>query len=75
MEYQPKHNHMNILSTQSVFYFSQYVALVYTLAYNHADVVAHYTPILTHCGRNNLATILQTMFSNAFSWMKMCEFC
>ena len=30
---------------------------------------------LTHWGRDKMAAISQTMFSNAFSWMKMCECC
>ena len=30
---------------------------------------------LTHWGRDKIDTILQTTFSNAFSWMKMYEFC
>ena len=30
--------------------------------------------ILTHWGRDKMADIIQTTFSNAFSWMKMCEF-
>ena len=31
---------------------------------------------LTHWGRDKkMAAIFQTTFSNAFSWMKMCEFC
>ena len=30
---------------------------------------------LTHWDRDKMAAISQTMFSNAFSWMKMCEFC
>ena len=29
---------------------------------------------LTHCSRNIMATIFQTTFSNAYSWMKMHEF-
>ena len=29
---------------------------------------------LTHWGRDKTATILQTTFSNAFSWIKICEF-
>ena len=29
---------------------------------------------LTHWGRDRMATISQTMFANAFSWMKMHEF-
>ena len=29
---------------------------------------------LTHWGRDKMATISQTTFSNAFSWMKMYEF-
>ena len=29
---------------------------------------------LTHWGRDKMAAISQTMFSNAFSWMKMYEF-
>ena len=30
-------------------------------------------PFLTHWGRYNMDAILQTTFSNDFSWMKMCE--
>ena len=29
---------------------------------------------LTHWGRDKMAAISQTRFSNAFSWMEMCEF-
>ena len=29
---------------------------------------------LTHWGRDKMAAIFQTMFSNSFSWMKMYEF-
>ena len=29
--------------------------------------------VLTHWGRNKMAAILQTIFSNSFSWMKMYE--
>ena len=29
---------------------------------------------LTHRGRDKMATIIQTTFSNAFSWMKIYEF-
>ena len=29
---------------------------------------------LTHWGRDQIDAIFQTTFSNAFSWMKMCEF-
>ena len=29
---------------------------------------------LTRWGQKNMAAIFQTTFSNAFSWMKMCEF-
>ena len=31
--------------------------------------------LLTHWGRDKMAAISQTMFWNAFSWMKMYEFC
>ena len=34
-----------------------------------------YHPISTHWGRDKMAAISQTMFSNAFSWMKMYEYC
>ena len=34
-----------------------------------------YITSLTHWGRVKMATILLTTFSNAFSWMKMYEFC
>ena len=30
---------------------------------------------LTHWGRDEMAAILQTAFSDAFSWMKLFEFC
>ena len=30
--------------------------------------------LLTHWGRDKMAAIFQTIFSNAFSWMKMYEF-
>ena len=30
--------------------------------------------LLTHWGRDKMAAVFQTTFSNAFSWMKMCEF-
>ena len=30
--------------------------------------------VLTNWGRDEMAAIFQTTFSNAFSWMKMCEF-
>ena len=30
--------------------------------------------LLTHWGRDNMAAIFQTTFSNAFSWMKMFKF-
>ena len=30
--------------------------------------------MLTHWGRDKMAAVSQTMFSNAFSWMKMFEF-
>ena len=37
--------------------------------------VFHFTiNILTHWGRDKMAAIFQTTFSNAFSWMKMHEF-
>ena len=29
---------------------------------------------LTHWDQNKMAAVLQTTFSNAFSWKKMCEF-
>ena len=31
--------------------------------------------VLTHWGRDKMATIFQTTFSNTFSWMKMFDFC
>ena len=40
-------------------------------------IVALFWPILaylTYWGRNKMAAISQTMFSNEFSWMKMFEF-
>ena len=37
-------------------------------AVNHSDL------LLTHWGRDKMADIFQTTFSNAFSWMKMLEF-
>ena len=34
----------------------------------------HITDLKTHWGRDKMAVILQTTFSNAFSWMQMYEF-
>ena len=34
-----------------------------------------HSDLLTYWGRDKMAAILQTIFSNAFSWMKMYEFC
>ena len=39
-------------------------------AENNSDI----TCVLTHRGRDKMATIFQTTFSNGFSWMKMYEF-
>ena len=39
-----------------------------------ADVLVPKRPVITHWGRNKMAAILQTTFSNAFSWMKMYAF-
>ena len=36
--------------------------------------VPHVAQVLTHWGRDKMAAIFQTSFSNAFSWMKMYEF-
>ena len=44
-----------------------------------SNAYAYSSPIrvlsLTHCGRDKMDAISQTPFSNAFSWMKMHEFC
>ena len=36
--------------------------------------ITHRIDYITHWGRDKMAAILQTTFSNAFSWMKMLEF-
>ena len=36
---------------------------------------SHSSVVLTHWGRDKIAAISQTTFSNAFSWMKINEFC
>ena len=41
-----------------------------SIPYIFADLTS-----LTHWGRDKFAVILPTTFSNAFSWMKMYEFC
>ena len=38
------------------------------------DFAAPPTSVLTHWGRDKMAAIFQTTFSNEFSWMKMLEF-
>ena len=43
------------------------------LASLNASTCIH-TATETHCGWNKMATIFQTKFSNAFSWMKMYKF-
>ena len=37
-------------------------------------ITSNSTFYLTHWGRDKMATIFQTTFSNAFSWMKMFKF-
>ena len=44
---------------------------------NHDPAEAHFTTMvwsLTHRGRDKIAAIFQTTFSNAFSLVKICEF-
>ena len=47
----------------------------YPQAFSLSDCLDHYVPCLTHWGRDKMAAVSQTMFSNAFSWMKIYEFC
>ena len=46
--------------------------IVLTSIYRNIQVSAH--KWLTHSGRDKMAAIFQTTFSNVFSWMKMNEF-
>ena len=39
-----------------------------------AHLVGHYTCYLMHWGRDNMAAMFQTTFSNAFSWINIYEF-
>ena len=41
---------------------------------HRGTVTSETVMFLTHCGRDKMAAIFQTTFSNAFSWMKMFEF-
>ena len=41
---------------------------------NHQELGCFFNSLLTHRGRDKMDAILQTIFSNAFSWMKMFEF-
>ena len=41
----------------------------------HGKCMHSNSKISTHWGLNKMATILQTTFSNVFSWKKMCAFC
>ena len=44
------------------------------LVIKHTKTYHDLRPLLTHWGRDKMAAIFQTIFSNAFSWMKMYEF-
>ena len=44
-----------------------------SMCYKEVIPVGIHEP-LTHWGRDNMAAIFQTTFSNAFSWLKMFEF-
>ena len=64
--------------------FSLYFSWLQSLVFWIWFYLAHYPlanvavflklSLLTHWGRDKMAAILQTTFSNAFSWMKMHEF-
>ena len=45
------------------------------LCFHNRDHFSPQIKELTHWGRDKMAAIFQTTFSNAFSWMKMHEFC
>ena len=51
---------------------------IYPMKYAHGFLMLCFAvvilPSLTHWGRDKMAAIFQTTFSNAFSWMKMFEF-
>ena len=47
---------------------------VYTMPERHTWRTLNMSLVLTHWGRDKMAAILQTTFSNIFSWMKMYEF-
>ena len=44
--------------------------------YQHpfSNILWPHNTILTHWGRDKMAAIIQTVFSNAFSWMKIYQF-
>ena len=48
---------------------------MYIITQAATDFLAFEPNALTHGVRIKMATILQTTFSNAFSWMKTYEFC
>ena len=52
------------------FHNGDWLSIVFVIS--HLDLPR--TDELTHWGRDKMAAISQTMFSNAFSWMKMYEF-
>ena len=37
------------------------------------SIVLQLATMVTHCGRDKMAAIFQTTFSNAFFWMKICK--
>ena len=49
---------------------------VFELHFNNSDVTTAklWQYMLTHWGREKMAAVSQTLYSNAFSWMKMYEF-
>ena len=59
---------------QTIILFSSF-GFTFTMCSHTLLELTHNFGGLTHWGRDKMDAISQTTFSNAFSWMKMCEIC
>ena len=70
----PWHAEFIARKNNDIFHFLSFLnTKIAQAAWTNLSCIVH--TWLTHQGRNIIAAISQTTFSNAFSWMKMHEFC
>ena len=63
------------LNYEQRFFFENSKYFTYWLIYLATFTIHNTSVVLTHWGRGKMAAIFLTTFWNAFSWIKMCEFC